>query len=165
MLDTDICIYAINRKRATTLEKLRTYPVGEVGVSAIRLIQTERAPRRLGRAALDRLGRVAVAAVQQSQRSVVPEITGLHPFAEIEHLLESIPERWFLQPAASVVDPGVGESPVALLVGPEGGWTPTEVERLETWKCRPLGLGPTILRVETAATVGCAALLVSGRRA
>ena len=35
LLDTDICIYAINRRRPEALERLRTYAVGEVGVSAI----------------------------------------------------------------------------------------------------------------------------------
>ena len=136
----------------------------EVGVSAIRLIHTERAPRKLGGAALDRLGRVAIAAVEQSQRSVVPEITGVHRFDEIESLLEPMSERWFLQPVASADTAKGGESRAALLVGPEGGWTATEIGRLVAWKCRPLGLGSTILRIETAATVGCAMLLVPGHR-
>lgn len=35
LLDTDICIYAINRRRPEALERLRAYAVGKVGVSAI----------------------------------------------------------------------------------------------------------------------------------
>ena len=35
LLDTDICIYVINRRRPETLQRLRAYPVGDVGVSAI----------------------------------------------------------------------------------------------------------------------------------
>jgi len=35
LLDTDICIYAINRKRPEALSRVRGYPVGEVGISAI----------------------------------------------------------------------------------------------------------------------------------
>lgn len=35
LLDTDICIYAINRKRPEALTQVRGYPVGEVGISAI----------------------------------------------------------------------------------------------------------------------------------
>jgi tRNA(fMet)-specific endonuclease VapC len=35
LLDTDICIYAINRRVAGPLARLRRYEVGEVGVSAI----------------------------------------------------------------------------------------------------------------------------------
>ena len=35
LLDTDICIYAINRKRPEALSRVRGYPIGEVGISAI----------------------------------------------------------------------------------------------------------------------------------
>jgi tRNA(fMet)-specific endonuclease VapC len=34
-LDTDICIYAINRKQPEVLSRVRGYPIGEVGISAI----------------------------------------------------------------------------------------------------------------------------------
>ena len=135
----------------------------EIGVSAIRLMHTERAPRGLGRGTLERLGRVAIAAVQQCQRSVVPQISGVHTFDEIPDILASIPCRWFLQPGAAVADPEAADTRAALLVGPEGGWTEEELERLSAWGCRPVGMGPTVLRVETAATVGCAALLLAGR--
>ena len=134
----------------------------EIGVSAIRLIHSERAPRKVGVGTLERLGRVAVAAVEQSHRSVVPLVSGVHPFSELPDLMASISERWFLQPGA--VSP-VATSAVArasLLVGPEGGWTAGEVEQMAAWGCRAMGLGPTVLRIETAATIGCAGLLVEG---
>lgn len=35
LLDTDICIYAINRKRQEILERVREYQIGEVGISSI----------------------------------------------------------------------------------------------------------------------------------
>jgi tRNA(fMet)-specific endonuclease VapC len=35
LLDTDICIYTINRKNPKLLERLRSYSIGEVGISAI----------------------------------------------------------------------------------------------------------------------------------
>ena len=35
LLDTDICIYAINRRTPGPLERLRAYSLGEVGISAI----------------------------------------------------------------------------------------------------------------------------------
>jgi tRNA(fMet)-specific endonuclease VapC len=31
LLDTDICIYAINRRNPKPLERLRSYEIGEVG--------------------------------------------------------------------------------------------------------------------------------------
>jgi len=43
------------------------------------------------------------------------------------------------------------EERIALLVGPEGGWAPEEVEEAETLGFIPITLGPKILRAETAA--------------
>ena len=43
-----------------------------------------------------------------------------------------------------------------LLVGPAGGWDPTEIERLEAAGFRAAALGPRILRAETAAVAAVA---------
>ena len=40
---------------------------------------------------------------------------------------------------------------IALVVGPEGGFSPEEVREAVAAGCRPAGLGSRILRVETAA--------------
>jgi 16S rRNA (uracil1498-N3)-methyltransferase len=51
------------------------------------------------------------------------------------------------------------DSPAALLVGPEGGFTPAEAVLLRRQGfVRPASLGPRILRAETAAIVGLALL-------
>lgn len=134
----------------------------EIGVAAIRLVQTERAPRQSGGQRLERLRRIAVSAVEQSQRSVVPEISGVHSFAEIADLLEVATERWVLHLGETSSTQSVGEGRTALLVGPEGGWTANELEVLEALGCYRRSLGPTVLRIETAAIVGCAGLLSSG---
>ncbi|MDS1311146.1 MULTISPECIES: 16S rRNA (uracil(1498)-N(3))-methyltransferase [Marinobacter] len=43
--------------------------------------------------------------------------------------------------------------PTALCIGPEGGFTPYEVGKLEEAGCQSVHLGPRILRVETAVPV------------
>lgn len=134
----------------------------EIGVSAIRLIHSERAPRGSAGQRLDRLRRIAVSAVEQSQRSLVPEISGVHTFTEIGDLLEAANERWFLHQGESPSTHAVGDERAALLVGPEGGWSRDEVASLEALGCRRLNLGPTVLRIETAAVLGCAGLLTGG---
>lgn len=47
--------------------------------------------------------------------------------------------------------------PLALFVGPEGGWDPVELAQLEALGAEPVTLGPRILRTETA---GLAALAI-----
>ena len=48
---------------------------------------------------------------------------------------------------------------LALVIGPEGGITPEEIEALEKAGCRPVTLGPRILRTETAGMAAIAALM------
>ncbi len=131
----------------------------EVGVAAVRLVRSRRAQRQYGPGTLERLRRVAAAAVEQCHRSVVPEITGRHDWEELEELLESIDERWMLDPEGKehLVARGVS---AALLVGPEGGWGDDERQELLARGCRAADLGARTLRVETAAVVGCARLLL-----
>lgn len=48
--------------------------------------------------------------------------------------------------------PRAVEQPVTLAIGPEGGWIPYEVEKLQAAGLQPVQLGERILRVETAVT-------------
>lgn len=56
-----------------------------------------------------------------------------------------------------IAHPGAGDScphavaqPVTLVIGPEGGFIPYELEKLVAAGCRPVQVGARILRVETA---------------
>ncbi|MCL4808180.1 MAG: 16S rRNA (uracil(1498)-N(3))-methyltransferase [Thermoanaerobaculia bacterium] len=77
---------------------------------------------------------------------VEDELEGLWPRATCDRLLA--------HPAAprgpAICDPGTAGSPAVLAIGPEGGWVPFELELLEAHGFVPFGLGPRILRVETA---------------
>ncbi len=139
----------------------------EVGVAGIRFLNMARAPRDIGSGIFDRLRRVAVSAVEQCHRSRLPEITGPHAWSEIRSLggagdAGGDGGRWFLDTEA--VDPGgweaVDGSSAALLVGPEGGLDPGERRDLLAAGWRPVGLGERTLRLETAAVVGAAFLLL-----
>jgi 16S rRNA (uracil1498-N3)-methyltransferase len=60
-------------------------------------------------------------------------------------------------PLASVAPPA---DAVLLLVGPAGGWEPTEKERLALAGFASAGLGPRTMRSETAAVAAVAAAQV-----
>jgi 16S rRNA (uracil1498-N3)-methyltransferase len=118
----------------------------ELGVDRIVLLQAERSVVRWdeSRAAKHRskLERVAVEAVQQCRRVFVPEVVG------------PVPALSFL-PDAMAAEPGEhpdhsGYHTVA--IGPEGGWTDREL----AVAAGRVSLGPTVLRVETAALVAAA---------
>jgi 16S rRNA (uracil1498-N3)-methyltransferase len=48
------------------------------------------------------------------------------------------------------------QQPLALAIGPEGGWTPEEISLFTTHAWTPVTLGPRILRAETAAIAALA---------
>jgi 16S rRNA (uracil1498-N3)-methyltransferase len=50
------------------------------------------------------------------------------------------------------------QGPLAVLIGPEGGWSAPELEVAERAGCAPLALGPRVLRTETAGLAALAAL-------
>ncbi len=53
-----------------------------------------------------------------------------------------------------------GTAPLAILVGPEGGFTPEEAALAHEAGLAPVGLGGNVLRAETAALAACALALL-----
>jgi 16S rRNA (uracil1498-N3)-methyltransferase len=101
---------------------------------------------------------VIVAACEQSGRTRLP------PLAEVQSF-----EHWLAQPASGtrlVLAPGgtgtlrtlASAQEVALLVGPEGGLSELEIAAAEARGFRRIGLGPRVLRTETAGVAALAAL-------
>lgn len=109
---------------------------------------------------LERLRRVAIEAVKQCERSVIPALA-LVGFDEALCLrkedrgiilYEGEVEKT-LKKSLSFLGSDTG---VCLLIGPEGGFTGGEVERATVAGFRVAGLGPRILRSETAALAALA---------
>jgi 16S rRNA (uracil1498-N3)-methyltransferase len=129
----------------------------ELGVTEIRPVVTARTDAA-GRPALqgsrqERWEKVASGAAEQCGRAVVPLV---HPTATLDALL-AVPFEGrrilFLetpgQPALTADGP---RPPSAVaLVGPAGGWEPAEATRIQAAGFQAAGLGPRILRAETAA--------------
>jgi 16S rRNA (uracil1498-N3)-methyltransferase len=136
----------------------------ELGVATIVPVQADRSEKGLELAARKRVERwrkVARAASQQARRVHLPEI--LAPVG-LARALSCEGRRIYLEEAPgcplllkAVSDRKAGEA-VAILVGPEGGWTDRERAQLVAASWAPVSLGPHILRAETAAIAAVAVL-------
>ncbi len=143
----------------------------ELGVDRIVATTSDRTVVDLtGKAAKahERWRSVATAACEQARRPWLPSLDGP---ADIGDLAASLGGRPCLvahvgeaaDPLAAVQSVGPMDE-VVLAVGPEGGWTHEEVAALVDAGATPVGLGPTVLRTEHAATVlASIALAATGR--
>lgn len=131
----------------------------ELGVAAVRFLGSERAPRRYGDGTLSRLRRVAIAALEQCQGSRLPEITGVHDWSELSSLIAGRESRYVLRPGHRSLASLDCSRRATVLVGPEGGWTSSELDEMQALDLPSFSLGPRILRVETAAVAAAAILL------
>jgi 16S rRNA (uracil1498-N3)-methyltransferase len=139
------------------LKKARTDFLVEkaVELGAARLVPVATERTGAGRIAAERLRAHAVEAAEQCGATHVPAVAPLVPLAR---LLEGWqPGRrllWADEARAGATAAGAFAvpPPAALLVGPEGGFTPAERARLAAHPAAaPVSLGPRILRAETAA--------------
>lgn len=132
----------------------------ELGASVLQPVHTERT--QVERVNLDRLRANVMEAAEQTERLTLPEVRA--PLA-LDQLLASWPDGRRL-----LLCDETGESPDiaavlgaqtrgawALLIGPEGGFAERELDRLRKlpFVC-PIGLGPRVLRADTAALAALA---------
>ena len=136
----------------------------ELGVSRLVPINAERTENGLAAAAAKRIERwrkIAHESSQQSRRLCLPEIAPPEPFTAA--ITDASLLRVFLdeQPGSPPLLPApLPQGPIAILTGPEGGWTDRERTAALSAGWKPVSLGPSILRAETAAI---AALAVIGQ--
>jgi len=139
----------------------------ELGVAEIRPVITERTDAETVR--VDRLQRIATEAAEQTERLDVPPVRDAEKLAtvlgqwDMGRVLIFADEAGDEQErpwggaegrAGPMLDgvQALGDAPAAILIGPEGGFSPGERSRLRALThVRPVSLGPRILRAETAA--------------
>jgi 16S rRNA (uracil1498-N3)-methyltransferase len=135
----------------------------ELGVGRIVPVESARSERGLydgAKKRIERWRRIAREASEQSRRLRAPEIDDPIRFAQAV-AGASVHRIWLdEQPGAPLlaraVSPNPGDS-IALIAGPEGGWTDAERAQFVAAGWTGASLGPLILRAETAV---CAALAV-----
>ncbi|MBI5429301.1 MAG: 16S rRNA (uracil(1498)-N(3))-methyltransferase [Nitrosomonadales bacterium] len=137
----------------------------ELGVTEIQPIDTERSVARLTaeRAAkrLEHWQQVAISACEQCGRNTLPQI---HPPIDImvwlQQMQKSQDTKLILLPqgAGSLHTQAKPEGRIALLIGAEGGFTQTESDTALNCGFTPMRMGARVMRTETAAIAGLAAL-------
>jgi 16S rRNA (uracil1498-N3)-methyltransferase len=136
---------------------LRT--VAELGVPELHLLNSYRVEKSYWQTPVLQENTVRdyfLQGLQQSRDTVLPRLyqhRRFKPFVEDE-LEELIAGRRALlaHPGNYPECPSGDAQATVLFIGPEGGFIPYEVEKLEQADCKPVSLGPRILRVENAVT-------------
>jgi 16S rRNA (uracil1498-N3)-methyltransferase len=129
----------------------------ELGVAGFRLFLSERCVvRQLSPSRLERLQAIARESAEQSERGVVPEVDPPVPFADV---LGGGAVLLFERTQGQEPRLGALEPPRSVIIGPEGGFNPAEVEAAARAGTRIAGLGPRILRSESVAIAAAAVVL------
>lgn len=136
----------------------------EVGVAVFQPLWTQRTRPQGERP--ERWAKVVRAAAGQCDRAWLPEVKPAVEFAAFLQQPGLPAARWLATANAPPLRDQLGATTASstqsvLLVGPEGGFTADEQAAATTAGFRPCGLGPHILRTETAALVGAAMLLAA----
>jgi 16S rRNA (uracil1498-N3)-methyltransferase len=136
----------------------------EVGVSLFVPVVTQRSLVRtkIRDRRLDRWRRILTEAAEQSHRGRIPRIEPAIPFDEVVSRLRDFDRSIIAAPGAGAGTLRDALRPVrsvAVLIGPEGGFTEDEVALARDKGAVQISLGPRILRTETAAVVVCALVL------
>jgi 16S rRNA (uracil1498-N3)-methyltransferase len=139
----------------------------ELGVGEIVPVCTARTVVRLSgeraRRRHERFVDIARDAARQSRRATVPEIRDIVELDEALRGVAQVPLKlllWTREQERSLRQVVAAPLPhtICALIGPEGGFTPDEVERAVAAGFEPVGLGPQVLRAETAALAVAAVL-------
>jgi 16S rRNA (uracil1498-N3)-methyltransferase len=158
--DLWLCFAPIKRARIDYIAEKAT----ELGVAVLQPVLTQHT--MVERVNVERLRANAVEAAEQTERLSVPEVRA--PL-ELTRLLSGWPEERRLMmcdesgggppiaDALAALDAAARAAPWAVVVGPEGGFAATELAAIRRLKdVTAVGLGPRILRADTAALAALA---------
>jgi 16S rRNA (uracil1498-N3)-methyltransferase len=161
--DCWLCFALLKRQKSDLVVEKAT----ELGVSVIQPIITERT--QADHVNLDRLRAIAIEAAEQCERLVVPEIREPVKLARLLAAWPSGRELFIADERRTgkiISPPSDALQPIALMTGPEGGWTSAELDSIGAYKLvrqvSRVSLGARILRAETAVIAGLALLLAAG---
>lgn len=148
--DLELIVAVVKKARVETIVE----KAAELGARRVRLVLTKRT--NADRIRLDRLDAIAEEAAEQTGRLDVPAVDDPIRLDALLDGWEAGRQLMFCDetggaPAFSALA-AAGAGPWSILIGPEGGFSPEEGERLRSLPfTTAVSLGPRILRADTAA--------------
>lgn len=130
----------------------------EIGIQEVTPIISERSERK--EVKTERLEKVAIAAMKQSLKAYLPK---MHPAISLPQFFKQQEARKAIKAMAHCADGSKhylaqvfnpGEDYV-VLIGPEGDFSDKEIEQALALGYKPISLGESRLRTETAALMSC----------
>lgn len=133
----------------------------EAGIDEITFIETSRTER--GRLNTDRLQKIAVSALKQSKQWHLPTLNGLVKFNQALQLVQPNGLKLIAQVGSTKQQSLLNtlqQKPthITICIGPEGDFTAEEMNFAAQQNFKPLWLGHSVLRTETAALFACMAI-------
>ena len=141
----------------------------ELGVRSITPLMTERCVVKTHRTEvgkkIERWKKIALESSKQCGRTQIPQVAegGIATLETFCHKIDHQDLKlvfWELEEKKTLKDIELDAQPrsVAVLIGPEGGFSQAEIENVREYGFQTVSLGPRILRAETAPVVALALL-------
>ncbi len=141
----------------------------ELGVSRIIPLITEKSKIKLDeerrqQLRLNRWRKVAIASMKQTGRSLLPEVTPFYDFVSLFLGPEKLGRKILFDPSfadKSISDVKIasGIEAVTILIGPESGFSRSEIETARENNCEIVSMGQRVLRTENASPVAVALVM------
>ena len=137
----------------------------EIGVDEITFIETTNSER--AKVNIDRCTKIAVSAMKQSKQWFLPT---MHSVEKLTNWLKDNQTQgqhnyiaWCESEQTELLSqklnqPKGDKQYITIIIGPEGDFTPAEIEAAQLVHFKPVSLGKSILRTETAAIYACASV-------
>jgi len=132
--------------------------ITEIGVDVIIPLQCTRSERE--KMNVERLNQILISAMMQSQQVFLPELKQMMSPAEAVNFFKNQTQGSILiahceDEDKQSLDAQLSHTDTLILVGPEGDFSPKEIENCLALGAKPVSLGPNRLRTETATVYAC----------